>query len=143
MCLCCSLTGARRSLVQKQMPPAFLALMCSWQMGMSGSLVSGVCYKIVASIHQQGRIASSSLQQPSKRQHQACNWAAQEQTLLCGVFVCAGELEMRVFDTPGHTRGHVTYWLPEAKALFPGGLILREPALTHAHTALLQQLTTP
>lgn len=31
-----------------------------------------------------------------------------------------GELEMRVFDTPGHTRGHVTYWLPEAKALFPG-----------------------
>lgn len=31
-----------------------------------------------------------------------------------------GELEMRVFDTPGHTRGHITYWLPEAKALFPG-----------------------
>eukprot|EP00878_Enallax_costatus_P013063 GHUV01013651.1.p1 GENE.GHUV01013651.1~~GHUV01013651.1.p1 ORF type:complete len:334 (+),score=59.86 GHUV01013651.1:37-1038(+) len=31
-----------------------------------------------------------------------------------------GSLEMRVFDTPGHTRGHITYWLPEAKALFPG-----------------------
>lgn len=40
---------------------------------------------------------------------------------------------MRVFDTPGHTRGHVTYWLPEAKALFPGG----GNASLHAHTELL------
>lgn len=31
-----------------------------------------------------------------------------------------GELEMHVFDTPGHTRGHITYWAPGAKALFPG-----------------------
>jgi hydroxyacylglutathione hydrolase len=31
-----------------------------------------------------------------------------------------GELEFKVFDTPGHTRGHIAYWVPEAKALFPG-----------------------
>lgn len=31
-----------------------------------------------------------------------------------------GNLEMRVFDTPGHTRGHITLWFPEAEALFPG-----------------------
>jgi hypothetical protein len=27
---------------------------------------------------------------------------------------------MRVFDTPGHTRGHITFWFPAAAALFPG-----------------------
>lgn len=31
-----------------------------------------------------------------------------------------GQLEMRVFDTPGHTRGHITLHFPEAEALFPG-----------------------
>jgi hydroxyacylglutathione hydrolase len=31
-----------------------------------------------------------------------------------------GNLQARVFDTPGHTRGHITFWFPEAKALFPG-----------------------
>lgn len=31
-----------------------------------------------------------------------------------------GGLEMKVFDTPGHTRGHISFWLPEAKALFCG-----------------------
>lgn len=62
-------------------------------------------------------------------------WAAPQQTLPVWwrVCVCAGELEMRVFDTPGHTRGHVTYWLPEAKALFPG----EANASLHAHTELL------
>jgi hypothetical protein len=33
-----------------------------------------------------------------------------------------GQLTARVFDTPGHTRGHITYWFPDAKALFPGAL---------------------
>ena len=31
-----------------------------------------------------------------------------------------GALEARVFDTPGHTRGHISYWMPGAKALFCG-----------------------
>lgn len=31
-----------------------------------------------------------------------------------------GDAEGRVFDTPGHTRGHITYWFPESKALFCG-----------------------
>lgn len=31
-----------------------------------------------------------------------------------------GGLKMRVFDTPGHTRGHITLYFPEADALFPG-----------------------
>ncbi|KAK9842139.1 hypothetical protein WJX84_004687 [Apatococcus fuscideae] len=31
-----------------------------------------------------------------------------------------GALEMHVFDTPGHTRGHITLWFPEAEVMFPG-----------------------
>ena len=30
------------------------------------------------------------------------------------------EAEARVFDVPGHTRGHIAYWFPESKALFCG-----------------------
>ncbi len=33
-----------------------------------------------------------------------------------------GELEMQVLDTPGHTKGHITLWFPQAKALFAGDL---------------------
>ena len=33
-----------------------------------------------------------------------------------------GDLEMRVFDTPGHTRGHITLWFPGAEVMFPGML---------------------
>eukprot|EP00983_Pelagomonas_calceolata_P073913 1152321-Pelagomonas_calceolata.AAC.9 len=25
----------------------------------------------------------------------------------------------QVFDTPGHTKGHITFWIPGADALFP------------------------
>lgn len=31
-----------------------------------------------------------------------------------------GDSELVCFDTPGHTRGHITFFFPEAKALFPG-----------------------
>lgn len=31
-----------------------------------------------------------------------------------------GQLEVRTLATPGHTAGHVSYWLPEAEALFCG-----------------------
>jgi len=31
-----------------------------------------------------------------------------------------GEAEAKVFDTPGHTSGHIAYWFPESKALFCG-----------------------
>ncbi len=31
-----------------------------------------------------------------------------------------GDAEAQVFDTPGHTRGHIAYWFPESKALFCG-----------------------
>lgn len=31
-----------------------------------------------------------------------------------------GQLQMRVFDTPGHTRGHITLYFPKAEAVFPG-----------------------
>jgi hydroxyacylglutathione hydrolase len=29
-----------------------------------------------------------------------------------------GEAEALIFETPGHTSGHISYWFPEAKALF-------------------------
>jgi len=31
-----------------------------------------------------------------------------------------GPLDVKVFDTPGHTKGHITFWIPGADALFPG-----------------------
>lgn len=31
-----------------------------------------------------------------------------------------GDYSVQVFDTPGHTRGHITYYVPDADALFPG-----------------------
>ncbi|GFH15579.1 hydroxyacylglutathione hydrolase, partial [Haematococcus lacustris] len=31
-----------------------------------------------------------------------------------------GGVEVRVFDTPGHTRGHIVFWAPQASALFSG-----------------------
>jgi hydroxyacylglutathione hydrolase len=35
------------------------------------------------------------------------------------VFSFAG-VEVRVFDTPGHTAGHITYWLPSENVAFAG-----------------------
>jgi hydroxyacylglutathione hydrolase len=29
-----------------------------------------------------------------------------------------GQAEAQVFETPGHTSGHISYWFPQAKALF-------------------------
>ncbi len=31
-----------------------------------------------------------------------------------------GSLEVRVLETPGHTRGHITYWIPAAEVAFAG-----------------------
>jgi hydroxyacylglutathione hydrolase len=31
-----------------------------------------------------------------------------------------GAAEAKVFDTPGHTRGHIAFWFPESAALFCG-----------------------
>lgn len=31
-----------------------------------------------------------------------------------------GNFEVRVFETPGHTAGHIVYWIPEAKVAFVG-----------------------
>lgn len=34
-----------------------------------------------------------------------------------------GDQEARIYDTPGHTHGHISYWFPAAKALFCGDLL--------------------
>jgi hydroxyacylglutathione hydrolase len=31
-----------------------------------------------------------------------------------------GDFEIKVIETPGHTMGHVAYWIPEAKVVFVG-----------------------
>ncbi|MEZ5925657.1 MAG: hydroxyacylglutathione hydrolase [Hyphomicrobiaceae bacterium] len=43
-----------------------------------------------------------------------------DQTVGGGDSFKLGALEVRVLDTPGHTLGHITYWLPEAKVAFVG-----------------------
>ena len=37
-----------------------------------------------------------------------------------GDHVAVGALQAEVKETPGHTRGHISFWLPEAEALFCG-----------------------
>jgi hydroxyacylglutathione hydrolase len=37
-----------------------------------------------------------------------------------GDTIAFGRHEVRVLETPGHTMGHVTYWLPEVKIAFVG-----------------------
>lgn len=37
-----------------------------------------------------------------------------------GASLRLGDLDLRVLDTPGHTAGHISFWLPDAEALFCG-----------------------
>ena len=37
-----------------------------------------------------------------------------------GVTVTIGQIEIRVLDTPGHTLGHVSYYLPKSETVFTG-----------------------
>ena len=37
--------------------------------------------------------------------------------------VAVGEAEAVVFDTPGHSPGHITYWFEDARALFCGDVL--------------------
>jgi hydroxyacylglutathione hydrolase len=37
-----------------------------------------------------------------------------------GDTIALGGFEVRVFDTPGHTAGHITYWIPAAEVAFAG-----------------------
>jgi hydroxyacylglutathione hydrolase len=37
-----------------------------------------------------------------------------------GDFIGFGNFEIAVIETPGHTLGHVTYWIPDAKVAFVG-----------------------
>ncbi len=34
-----------------------------------------------------------------------------------------GNFDVKVFDTPGHTAGHITYWMPQAKVAFVGDVL--------------------
>lgn len=48
-----------------------------------------------------------------------------------------GDLEMRVLDTPGHTRGHITLHFPLPGAVFTGLLL---PPLKAAHLTAIGQM---
>ena len=34
-----------------------------------------------------------------------------------------GNFDVKVFDTPGHTAGHITYWMPQANVAFVGDVL--------------------
>lgn len=46
--------------------------------------------------------------------------ADMDQMVAAGDMVAIGNEEARVFEIPGHTRGHIAFWFPEADALFAG-----------------------
>ena len=54
-----------------------------------------------------------------------------------------GVFEAKVFETPGHTAGHIIYWFPEAEVVFAGDHISRETttpaAFSFASSNLLMQ----
>jgi hydroxyacylglutathione hydrolase len=43
-----------------------------------------------------------------------------DKTVKEGDTIQFGDTELRVIETPGHTLGHITYWLPSASAAFVG-----------------------
>lgn len=43
-----------------------------------------------------------------------------DQAVAEGDVVTFGSFEIRVLDTPGHTVGHIAYWIPEARVAFVG-----------------------
>ncbi len=44
-------------------------------------------------------------------------------SLAAGQEIAVGELTLRVLHTPGHTRGHVTFYVPAEGALFDGDVL--------------------
>lgn len=43
-----------------------------------------------------------------------------DQTVVDGEKLAIGSFDIRVIETPGHTLGHVSYWIPEAGIAFTG-----------------------
>lgn len=58
--------------------------------------------------------------------------ATQERQPLARCRYQLGDAELECFDTPGHTRGHVTFHFPASKALFPGAPAQRSRTLPWA-----------
>lgn len=44
--------------------------------------------------------------------------------LVEGQVLAVGDLAVTVVETPGHTRGHVSFWIPDAGVLFCGDVVL-------------------
>ena len=51
---------------------------------------------------------------------EAANIPGIDQQVAEGDSFTFGDYTVRVLETPGHTLGHVTYWLPEAQVVFAG-----------------------
>lgn len=51
---------------------------------------------------------------------EAARIPALDQPVAGGDVIKLGSLEVRVIDTPGHTKGHVSYWIPAARVVFVG-----------------------
>jgi len=41
-----------------------------------------------------------------------------------GGFIQAGDYNLQIISTPGHTRGHLSYWLEQEKLIFTGDILL-------------------
>ncbi len=46
-----------------------------------------------------------------------------EAGLVEGDTITVGDIELQVFETPGHARGHLSYWWPDERLLFSGDVV--------------------
>ncbi len=67
-----------------------------------------------------------------------------------GDIVKFGGFDVRVFDTPGHTLGHISYWMPEADVAFVGDTMfalgcgrVSEGTMEMMWTSLAKLMTLP
>jgi glyoxylase-like metal-dependent hydrolase (beta-lactamase superfamily II) len=78
----------------------------------------------VARLHEAGALELSRMLSEWRGERDLLNWEDPDHWLADGVDIPLNSRTLRVIATPGHTRGHVVFHDPDAKALFAGDHVL-------------------